>query len=355
MASYIFIVNKDTFPIHLKYMFAGTGKGDGSENIGMIEDISGCRKGDNVIFYLTQHDGEEGKFFGSFKIESDNAFWEKLGDSHELNSKKILTNRVFIKPNEVYAKGITEWNCLDNLDNLPGGRDGKARDLIWSLIYRKLSAGRGCTPIFDYEFERIIDLIRINVNNNRKLNNNSNFDFKNEQIIESNNNSTIEYDISTITENIIPLLDQNNNRYSPEEKIVKLKKGEVEFISITKNGKKRKQKKGESELECFFNQNACLNDNRVDEIIGKKEDVDFFGSQIISGMGERRIDILAIGKDEIIRLIELKDEEDYFNKDFIQPHLNQIKNYINWCVQYIKKPNNKIIQPILVINKRSEK
>lgn len=99
MASYIFIVNKETFPIHLKYMFAGTGKDDGTENIGMIEDISGCRKGDNVIFYLTQHKGEEGKFFGSFKIKSNNAFWEKSGNSHELEGKKILTNRILIEPN----------------------------------------------------------------------------------------------------------------------------------------------------------------------------------------------------------------------------------------------------------------
>mgnify|MGYP001378084309 CR=1 FL=1 len=350
MASYIFIVNEKTFPIHLKYMFAGTGKEDGTENIGMIEDISGCREGDKVIFYLTQHDYEEGKFFGSFKIKSKNAFWDKEGISQELGGKKALTNRILIDVDEVYQKGITEWNCLDNLDNLPGGRNGKAKDLIWSLIYRKLSAGRGCTPIFDYEFSRIMDLIK-KVKDNIKLKKAINYDFKDEKIIPLDNEE-IKYDCSTITENMIPLLDPKGNTYSPEEKIVKLKGGDIIFSKKTKKGKIREQWKCESELECFFNQNACLNDKRVDEILGKKEELDFFGSQIISGMGERKIDILTIGKDKLIKLIELKDEGGYFENDFLETHLDQIRNYIKWCIQYIKEPEEKEIQPILVINKR---
>ena len=81
MTTHVFIVDKDTFPTHLKYMFAGTGKGDGEENIGMISDVSGCRIGDNILFYLTQDTTEkrDGKFFGVFEVAS-RPFCQRKGD-----------------------------------------------------------------------------------------------------------------------------------------------------------------------------------------------------------------------------------------------------------------------------------
>jgi hypothetical protein len=218
MATYVFIVTKETFPIHLKYMFAGTGAGeDGHEIVGMIEDISGCRAGDKVIFYLTQHDDEDGKFFGVFEIKSEKPFWQEEGNyPDEIKDKKKLTNRVLISPSEVYSKGVTEWDALDNLDKLEKGKESQVNELIWSLIYRKLEGKRGCTPIFDYEFKQLLRLLK-KENNNTHLNNVKNYNFEDEQIKELDND--ILYDISKITREDIPLIDDVDNlKLTPKKK-----------------------------------------------------------------------------------------------------------------------------------------
>jgi len=344
MAAYVFVVNKDTFPIHLKYMFAGTGAGeDGHENMGMISDISGCRKGDKIIFYVTQHDKEDGRFFGAFEVTSKNAFWQKEGNYlYEDLKGKRLTNRILIKPSEVYSMGVTEWDSLDNLDNLPDGGKSSANKMIWSLIYRKLEGQRGCTPILDYEYKQIINLIK-NLSGVEKLNNVKNYSFEDELIKELVDDSF--YDEDEITKREIPLINNiNETTHSPEEKMVLVKKGQFKYKGkyrgniITKT-----QSKCEAELEYFFVKSIGF-DERLDPITGKFDELSFFGSQIFAGVGKRRIDVLTISKSNEIRLIELKDEE------FSDYQLDQIKKYILWVKQYIREPKEKIILPTLVIS-----
>lgn len=64
MTTHVFIVNEETFPLHLKYMFAGTGAGDlsvdfnGSTDnnkveknlVSMLTDAARVRKDDKIIF-----------------------------------------------------------------------------------------------------------------------------------------------------------------------------------------------------------------------------------------------------------------------------------------------------------------
>jgi hypothetical protein len=58
MKTHIFIVNDYTFPIHLKYLFAGTGASYRKEpiwvdwHIELLADIKRVRSGDLVIFYI---------------------------------------------------------------------------------------------------------------------------------------------------------------------------------------------------------------------------------------------------------------------------------------------------------------
>jgi len=341
MTTYVFIVTKDTFPIHLKYMFAGTGAGeDGHENIGMIEDISGCRKGDKVIFYLTQHENKDGKFFGVFEIKSEKPFWQEGGDyPDEIKDKKKLTNRVLISSSEVYAKGVTEWDSLDNLENLPQGKNSPANEMIWSLIYRKLEGKRGCTPIFDYEFKQILKLLK-KENNDIKLKNVKNYKLNDDQIEELNNE--INYDIEKITEIEIPLIDTINHlKLSPEEKIIKVKSGEFKYMGKYKGREITKtQSKCEEELEYFFIKNIGF-DKRINEIMGK--DLIFWGSQIFCGVGKRRIDVLTISKENELKIIELKDEI------FLVTQFDQLKKYMIWTTQYVREPKIKKITPILVL------
>jgi len=343
MTTHVFIVNEDTFGIHLKYMFAGTGKGDGEENIGMISDLSGCRIDDKVIFYV-----EGVGFFGVFKVDSA-PFWEKKGEYLTKDIKK-LTNRVLIKPLKVYPLGVPEWEALDNLDNLPNGKDSPANNLIWSLIYRKLEGGRGCTPIFDYEYKQLFNLIK---GLNKKcgkdhLNNvyNYNYDFDKKEIKEFNDKKLF-YDKSRIKFYGIPLLDKlNNKKINVEKKIVQVKNREFKYKGKYRNKFITKtQAKCEAELEYFFVKNIGF-DVRVDNIIGEKDNLIFWGSQIFCGVGKRRIDLLSITKSNVIRLIELKDEE------FQEYQLDQIIKYVRWVEQYIREPKEKKIQPILIINNK---
>jgi hypothetical protein len=62
--THILIVNEISFPVHLNYLFAGTGAKDNDLLYGLLADIKRVREGDFVIFYL-----EKVGFFGIFEID----------------------------------------------------------------------------------------------------------------------------------------------------------------------------------------------------------------------------------------------------------------------------------------------
>lgn len=166
MTTHIFIVNEETFPFHLKYMFAGTGAGNlsvdfnGSMNdekveknlVSMMADAARVRRGDKIIFYCMGALGK-GHFYGIFKAK-DRCFVDAKSQATPILSKK-LTFRVLLEPDEVYAKGVTEWEALDSLEGVE-----KPCDILWSLIYRKLDGNRGNTMITPAEASRLIGMIR---------------------------------------------------------------------------------------------------------------------------------------------------------------------------------------------------
>jgi hypothetical protein len=167
--THVFIVDKNTFKYHLEYLFAGTGAKDyvldfnnsptsnlnpTRENllISMIADLNRVRKGDYIIFYLQQsREVGEGKFYGIFKAKSE-GFLDNNNDDQFLKKElqKSLTFRILLEPYEVYAKGVTEWEALDEIKNIQS-----PNQMLWSLIYRKLKGNRGNTMITIYETERL--------------------------------------------------------------------------------------------------------------------------------------------------------------------------------------------------------
>lgn len=182
MTTHILIVTAQTLKVHLEYMFAGTGSADkdvdfntksstllhyATENglTAMMADGSRVRKGDYIIFYVQSNKDQEGKFYGIFKAVDDGIFLEHFTKQQYLfqNLGKNLTFRFRIVPEEVYAKGVTEWQALDEIRNICS-----PNQILWSLIYRKLRGNRGNTMITIYEAERLFGLIR-QVNNNVQL------------------------------------------------------------------------------------------------------------------------------------------------------------------------------------------
>jgi len=90
-----------------------------------------------------------------------------------------LIYRKRIAPYEVYKNGVPEWTAIDKLPTY-------SKEILWTLIYRKMKAKRGNTMLFPWETEKLMNLIRAE-NQGRALNgNNFSFDSQNYIIIQVN-------------------------------------------------------------------------------------------------------------------------------------------------------------------------
>ncbi|MDD6055615.1 MAG: hypothetical protein PUB96_03590 [Helicobacteraceae bacterium] len=320
MTTHVFIVDSNTFKFHLEYQFVGTGAGNkiidsnnssttklhyATENnmLGLIADFCRVQIGDKVIFYLQQHDGEEGKFYGIFKIKSlvflDN---ENYLEREGLGKNLIL--RCLIEPYEVYEKGVSEWAALDEIKNIQS-----PNQMLWSLIYRKLKGNRGNTMITIYESERLCALIR-DKNNKQELKANY-FTFDNEKIIISNEYKNYVGEFENI--NILPRL------------IDKFNKG-LQF---------------ETHLQAYILQQiyktnlfGCL----------ESAEIEWLGNEVSCGVGMQRIDIAISlnAKNRKIIPIELKSTECYADI------LKQLQRYIDWLEQYYIPNRQSDIQPMII-------
>lgn len=170
---HLFIVSEETLPVHLKYEFAGvTKKKDcswSSVNVNaqteraqasLYADICRVHGGDELLFYLERpkHDlgREGGRFFGIFEVVSEFPFYE-AGGAYLLSELGLpLVYRLLIRPKEIFKEGLTEWQTMDEMTDF-----GSVHDIPWTLIYRKMAGGRGCTPLLPHEavdIRRMLDL-----------------------------------------------------------------------------------------------------------------------------------------------------------------------------------------------------
>ena len=244
-----------------------------------------------------------GKFFGIFKAKGRPFFDEGTDDNYLCQeTKKTLLFRVLIKPDKVFAKGITEHQYLDSLENKK-----HPSQMCWSLIYRKLRGSRGCTMITDYEYKDFLKKIKKENDNKTVKGKSFSFDSNTNQIIES----------------------KKNEKYmGRREKLDILKR------IIYKNSIKRSSSY-ETHLQAYLIQNINKDiDSKLREMLLKFPDKRYWiGNEVFCGVGMQRIDILLkqeIANNVFIRLIELKDEEptDAIIKE-------QIPWYLDWLSYYI--------------------
>jgi hypothetical protein len=297
MRTHVFIVNDDTFPSHLSYLFAGTGAKDKDEDIGLLSDIKRVRPGDFVIFYIEATTKVKGGFYGIFKVADQKplVFHVPGQNGFQPNLGKKLIYRTLLEPYEVYSEGVPEWEALDKLPVY-------ATEIQWSLIYRKLKGKRGCTPLLPWEAQRLMDMIR-NKNAGSPIANTQftgGFDWNitNRRIITTQNRQSYPY--------------PRNFNFNVLPKICELQ---------------RLRRAYEVHLQLYFTENIGINSN-LNLIIGNN--LVWFGNEVACGVGMQKIDILTIcqsGERKEYRLIELKDEP-------VQPEVvNQIEYYINWASQ----------------------
>ena len=326
--AHVFIVNDQTFNIHLKYGFAGTGAGERSCGflnkdlnysihpttekllLSLIADVSRIRPGDKILFYLQQSNGSEGMFFGSFCAKEKAFLSQKNVLEKELGKK--LPFRVEIEADEVYSKGITERECLDSLENIE-----RPCDMCWSLIYRKLKGNRGCTMITDAEYEFIMNKIRL-AKDSKRITNTDGFEFdSNEKIIIN----------------------------SSQEKYETLKDIKENFnIEYRMSLKEKKNRAFEVYLQAYILQNL----ESIKTLHVNNSPITWIGNEMACGVGMQSIDIAFIQSNKKtvdIVVCELKATQ---ISDAITV---QMMKYINWLSQYIiptYKDKKVIIHPTIV-------
>ena len=317
MTTHVFIVNENTFPVHLEYMFAGTSSGKRNWNTSLLADIKRVRAHDKVIFYF-----EGIGFYGIFRIKDNRdqqgkqiVYYDKDNYCDGRLGKKLLY-RVLIEPDQVFAKPVSEWDALERLPDDP-------RDMIWSLIYRKLRARRGCTPITPRESNKLTALIReANQGNHLEVNEREGYSWDGGQIVRTSH-PTREYDTSRAD---IPDVEQMMYR----------------------------NRRTEAYLQAYFTENAGLEtfDNTgLSAICGESGKVRWIGNEVFCGVGMQKIDILTITQNQQrqFRVIELKAKLDpnVLNIPY------QLERYVNWCLDYLAKPGNGVtplnLNPITVM------
>jgi hypothetical protein len=300
MATHILTVNENTFKTHLNYMFIGTGRNGYPHQNGALADILGIRENDNIIFYVMNKG-----FFGIFKAISI-IFYESNHNQYldaELNGK-TLTYRMKIAPLEVYKNCITEWNMMENPENII---EQSIYNMQWSWIFKKLNATRGCLSLDTKESQLLKNIL---LENNVLLTNTNNYDYVNGQINILNNN--LVYNTQKIS-----LLPRNNTRLN------KIELEEDLRILFTAKG----------------NNHNILNQVLQPQVNG---DIDFISNEVLCSFSERRMDLLFGTILDKCLLIELKNEFIFNNSIY-----NQIKEYARWISAY--KSQYQDIIPILII------
>lgn len=170
---HLFIVSERTLPVHLSYAFAGVAKSDDfswshvevnpqaeRSQASLYADICRVHAGDELLFYLErpQHDLERegGRFLGIFEVVSPFPFYEPGGAYLQQELGLPLVYRLLIRPKEIFQQGLTEWQAMDEMTDVR-----TIHDIPWTLIYRKMEGGRGCTPLLPHEAQvlrRMLDL-----------------------------------------------------------------------------------------------------------------------------------------------------------------------------------------------------
>jgi hypothetical protein len=330
---HVFVVDENTLKYHLEYMFAGTGAGDKTSNflissndttthptternlVGMIADISRIKINDKIIFYVQGTT----KFYGVFKAVSEGFFDENNSNNYLIDKlKKGLSYRIKIAPDKVYAYGITEHELLDILY-----QKEHPHQMCWSLIYRKLKGNRGCTMIFDYEYNDILKKLQSANNCVTLTGSNFTYDHYTQLIVTMDKNNTYQGKAAS--------LDITNRM------LFKANRGNAFEVHLQAH---MLQHFSEQPLRSILF--SLPNSNKI-----------WIGNEVSCGVGMQRIDLLTIQENEhtaFIKVIELKCIQAYI--DIIH---NQIPWYLQWISDYITPNYNKnvVVIPCIIAKSSS--
>lgn len=303
MATHILTVTEKTFKVHLNYMFIGTGKNGSPHQPSALADILGIRDNDNIVFYVMNIG-----FFGMFEAVG-NVFYEYDANNQQYLGEEIgdktLTYRMKIKPIEVYELPISEWDMMENPNNI---EQQNIFNMQWSWIFKKLNASRGCLAIDNHECKLFKGMLPMN---NNKLTYVNNYDYTNGKITQLNDS----------------LKNYNNSK----------------MVVNPRSDSRISQIKKEEDLRILFTAKSGLN-AILDTVLQPTKNglINFIANEVLCSFSERKMDLLLGTDKEKCLLIELKNEF-IFNSSIY----NQIMEYARWVSSY--KKHYKDIVPILVL------
>lgn len=337
MTTHVFIVDDGTFPVHLEYLFAGTGAAEHDVDfngvptsrlphaternlVGMMADATRVRIGDQVIFYLQASGAREGMFFGTFEVAQPVAFLDRNDGDNYLRERlgKALTFRVSLSTQRaVYPVGVSEWEALDEIKQIHA-----PYQMLWSLIYRKLKGNRGNTMITSYEAERLVQLIR---NKNRR----------NELVVQD---KALTFDIDRCQ---VALTSAPRRRYTGRR---------VPLNILPRLCKKHALGQVfEVHLQAYISAVLGKGENRtLDSSVLDGRSTEWLGNEVSCGVGMQRIDTMTVvesGRQSTVMPIELKATA-------AGPGVTrQVQRYVDWVSQYFIPNFQADIAPVVLAQK----
>lgn len=306
--THVLIVDNQSFPLHLRYRFAGTTPGDSKVRFPLQADIARIRPGDRIIFYL-----EQTGFFGTFRAGYQPAFYDDAEPTYlegELGARLIY--RVAWEPDAVFALPVSEWDALDKLPE-------RAQEVLWSLVYRKLKGRRGCTPIFPHEAARLVRLVE-SANSGTPL------------VAAARHSLDFDATGRCITVRLCSPPAYRGRRSPLPDPLPKIASSEAA-------------------LEAYFTQTAG-SDPDVAKVTGPSDTIEWLGNQVYCGVGMQKIDlfvIVATTEGWEYRPVELKNER---LGDGIR---RQVERYVMWTDSYLpgaQKGQN--IRPFVVCARHAD-
>lgn len=340
MSAHLFVVNSDTFPIHIQKNFAGVVKGGGIGYYGQLADLMNIRKGDLVFFYMmygsrntllwpeNQNKFESG-YYGIYKIKSEPFFDDRdiqgagqfagqiiFGNENSEVFRRAVTNekRPLVLPIRMLIEPMEGLNYARNVDDTTAYVDKTDEGQLWTLLFKKINkAGqaRGITPLLPEEASKIARLL-----------------FKANQVQLSEN---------------INLSDIGSEGYPYEV-------GQPLTVDLEPAPNDPEAVRIENMLVAWIMQNIDKDIPVLDELVGKKEDLEFRGNHIQYGIAGDTVDILLLHRRKIngieyrykATVIEVK--KDKINED----NVDQALRYTKWIAQLVTFNNISAIQPVVI-------
>lgn len=318
--AHVFIVDNNTFPVHLEYQFAGTTAGrKRRRHIGLYADIARVRPGDRAYFYLLRQG-----FYGPFKIDPDDqgVWWDKLDPTFLQDKLGLrLIYRVKVVADNVYPLGVSEWDALDRYLRDP-------ERCLWSLVYRKLKGERGCTMIFPWEDDFLLKLIRDSNEREGRV------------PLQCREDEHLNWNPDTGEIEVVPGPFPDYD--PPDRGHVSLPEDPLSKVRIASGS--------ERHLQAYLTRNyGRFPDSEV--VFGPKETIRWVGNEVACGLGMQKMDLFVINGERNSRqfgIMELKkdapDEQSVW----------QLERYIDWTKRFVPGADSSNIQPILLCRNLKE-